>query len=71
MTVYRLVGDAEFEAEDIYQAFGRLAQHFDALRRGVKPTKPFFVNGSVEIRRRGRILLPPGAKLIDGPEDKK
>ena len=69
MAVYRILADAEFEADDVVGAFSKLAQHFDALRRGVKPSKPFFISGAVELRRRGNIILPPGVNPDARPEE--
>ena len=58
MAVYRLVGDAEFEAQDLADAFTKLVVHFDHLRKGGR--SPLFVRGEMQLRRKGNLILPTG-----------
>ena len=60
MAIYHLISDSEFEAEDLKDAFKKLAQHFAKLYNDPKGTDDLFLGGNIELRRRGNIVLPPG-----------
>ena len=62
MAIYRLKGDAVFEAANLEEAFKRLAIHFNILSKGQKDPAEFFLEGEIQLSRRGNIVLPPGAE---------
>lgn len=49
--LFRIVADAEFEADGLDDAFTKLASHFDNLRDDGLETPDIFIGGKVEVKR--------------------